>query len=203
MSNRGTVIGLPVRRPIVEHLPSIYQDGMFLRAFTSGLDDVLAPVVAVLDCLHAYIDPHLAPADFVEWLGGWVGTSLDEDWTLERQRQFLANAVSVYASRGTPHGLEDELELYTGGTSTVDDPGGVWTSSLPTDQETRRARHRDDRTVRVTVDVTDGSAVNWPALQVMVRAAVPAHLPVEIELRETADAAPKRRGRTRQENGPA
>ena len=79
----------------------------------------------------------------------------------------------------------------------------MWTSSLPTDHATRQERQTDDRTVRVTVDVTDGGAVNWPALEAMVRAAVPAHLPVEIELRETAAAAPKRRGRPKQENGPA
>jgi phage tail-like protein len=198
--SRGTVIGLPVNRPIVEQLPSIYQDGLFLRGFTAGLDEVLAPAISVLDCLHAYIDPALAPADFVEWLGGWVGTSLDEDWTLDRRRLFLAHAVAVYAARGTRHGLEDELELYTGGTSTVEDPGRVWTSSVPTDQNARAERHTEDRTVRVFVDVADGTAVNWPALQAMVRAAVPAHLPVEIELRETASAAPKRRGRTKREN---
>ena len=201
--SRGTVIGLPVSRPIADHLPSIYHDAMFVREFTRGLDEVLAPVISVLDCLDAYIDPMLAPADFVEWLGGWVGTKLDEDWPLERRRLFLANAVAVYAARGTCHGLEDELELYTGGTSTVDDPGRVWTSSLPTDRAARQERHTEDRTVRVTVDVTDGAAVNWPALQMMVRSAVPAHLPVEVELRETAAAGPKRRGRTKQRDGEA
>lgn len=201
--SRGTATGLPVTRPIIEHLPSIYQDGMFLTGFTAGLDEVLAPAIAVLDCLHAYIDPALAPADFVEWLGSWVGTSLDEDWPLARRRQFLANAVAVYAARGTLHGLEDELELYTGGTATVTDPGRVWTSSLPTMDEGRQERHTADRTVRVTVDVPDGAAVNWPALQVMVRDAVPAHLPVEVELRESQSATPKRRGRSKQEGEPA
>lgn len=199
MSERGTITGLPVNQPIIQQLPSIYQDGMFLRAFTSGLDEVLAPAVAVLDCLHSYIDPALAPADFVEWLGGWVGTTLDEDWPLDRRRQFIAHAASVYAARGTRHGLIDELELYTGGGVAVDDPGKVWTSSLPTDRAGREERHTADRTVRVTVDVPDGGAVNWPALQVMVRDAVPAHLPVEIELRETPTAKPTRRRNIKQE----
>ncbi len=45
-------------------------------------------------------------------------------------------------------------------------------------------RRNDDRTVRVVVDVPDSTTVNWAALRVMVRDAVPAHLPVEIELRE-------------------
>ena len=45
----------------------------------------------------------------------------------------------------------------------------------------------------MTVDVTNATDVNWPALQVLIRDAVPAHLPVEIELRETS--TPKRRGK--------
>ena len=45
-SQRGTAAGLPVVQPIVTQLPGIYQDGMFIRGFTGGLDEVLAPVVA-------------------------------------------------------------------------------------------------------------------------------------------------------------
>jgi phage tail-like protein len=182
--SRGTVTGLPVAQPIIDQLPSIYQDGPFLRSFTGGLDVVLAPAIAVLDCIDAYVDPALAPADFVRWLGGWVGTTLDEDWTLERRRRFVARAAELYAKRGTLAGLRDEIELYTGGRVHVDDPGRVATSTLPRADADRRT---GDRTVRVTVDVADATAVNWPALQELVREAVPAHLPVEIELRETGE----------------
>jgi phage tail-like protein len=183
--SRGTVTDLPITRPIIRELPSIYQDGMFLREFTGGLDQVIAPAASVLDCLHAYIDPSVAPADFVAWLGEWVGVTLQEDWTLERQREFVARAAELFARRGTIHGLRDEIELYSGGSADVSDPGGVWTSGVPTDPSDRAGRRSADRTVRVTVDVDDAGSVNWPALQELIRDAVPAHLPVEIELRET------------------
>lgn len=183
-SQRGTAPGLPVAQPIVNQLPGIYQDGMFIRAFTGGLDEVLAPVVATLDCLHAYVDPMVAPADFVSWLGGWVGVALEEDWPLERRRRFVAAAADLYARRGTSHALADEVAIYTGGVATVADSGGVFTSLAPTSAEARAARRQADRAVRVTVDVPTGTSINWAGLQELIRDAAPAHLPVGIELRE-------------------
>ena len=188
-SQRGTVAGLPVSRPIVSQLPGIYQDSMFLRAFTGGLDEVLAPAVITLDCLHAYVDPLLAPADFVGWLAGWVGTALEEDWPLDRRRRFVAAAADLYARRGTEHALADEVAIYSGGAVQVADPGAVHTSRTPTTDEQRRHRRRSDRTVHVVVDVPAVTGVNWAGLQALIRDAVPAHLPVDIELREK-DGAP-------------
>lgn len=182
--SRGTTAGLPVTRPLIRELPSIYQDGLFLGQFTAGLDAVLAPAMVTLDSLAAYVDPSVAPDDFVAWMGRWVGARLEEDWTLERRRTFVARAVEIFAIRGTVRGLVEELELYCDGEVDVRDPGAVWTSQAPTTEAERERRRNDDRTVGVTVDVPDSSAVNWAALREMVRDGVPAHLPVEIELRE-------------------
>lgn len=199
---RRTATGLPTQQPIIRVMPSIYQDGGFLEQFTGGLDAVLAPIYASLDCLSAYVDPSVAPPDFLEWLGTWVGLQLEEDWTLDRRRHLVANAAELFAERGTVAGLEAEIELYTGGTATITEPGGVWASALPTDAATRLARGSSDRTVNVTVDVPNAATVNWPALQALIRDAVPAHLAVEIELRETSAAAP-RRGKARPKTPPA
>ena len=91
--------------PIASLLPGIYQDDVFTSQFTGGLDDVLAPVFATLDCLDTYVDPWLAPEDFLEWLAGWVGVVIDEGWPLERSRAFIANIVELYRWRGTIRGL--------------------------------------------------------------------------------------------------
>ncbi len=201
--SRGSVLGLPVAQPIIDQLPAIYQTGLFLTEFTGGLDQVWAPTVTTLDCLHAYLDPSVAPPDFISWLGGWVGLTLDEDWSLERRRVLVSTATELFAKRGTAVGLREEIELYTGGSVSVDDPGAVWTSRFPTDSEQRTERRSTDRTVRVTVDVPDSATVNWPALQVLIRDAVPAHLPVEIELREVAAATETpRRPKNKQKNEP-
>lgn len=179
---------VPVTRPIIDTLPAIYREGHFLRGFAGGLDDVWSSVYATLDCLHAYVDPAIGPDDFLAWLGTWVGTEIDEDWSVGRSRTFIACAADLYARRGTAGGLSDEISLYTGGRVRIDDPGSVTTSRLPGGRNEPAASDRD-RTVRVVVDVADAATVNWSALQAVVRGAVPAHLPVEIELRETGELA--------------
>src|SRR4029078_7442547 len=65
---RGTIPGALSPVPIAGLLPGIYQDDLFTQQFTGGLDDVLAPVFTTLDCLDTYVDPWLAPEDFLEWL---------------------------------------------------------------------------------------------------------------------------------------
>jgi phage tail-like protein len=180
---RGLASGIPIEHPIASALPSIYQGEMFIEQFTAGLDAVIAPTIASLDCLDAYIEPDVCPTDFLEWLGDWVGLRLEEDWSIDRRRRVVAAASDMFAKRCTIAGLRREIELYTDGVVHVDDPGATHTSAVP--GSSFSAGHRStDRTVRVTVDVPDGESVNWAGLQELIRHAVPAHLPVEIELRE-------------------
>ena len=58
----------------------MYQDDSFALGFTAALDEVLAPVFNSLDNLDSYLDPELSPEDFLDWLAGWLGLVLDEDW---------------------------------------------------------------------------------------------------------------------------
>ncbi|MGZ4674821.1 MAG: phage tail protein, partial [Ilumatobacteraceae bacterium] len=88
---RGSIDGMRSPVPIASLLPGIYHSDEFTNQFTGGFDDVLAPVSATLDCLDAYVDPWLAPEDFLEWLAGWVGVVIDEGWPIERSRAFIAN----------------------------------------------------------------------------------------------------------------
>lgn len=54
-----------------------------------------------------------APAEFLDWLSGWVALSLRADIDEERQRVVIANAVRLYRLRGTKAGLEEIVSLYT------------------------------------------------------------------------------------------
>ncbi|MBP0002095.1 MAG: hypothetical protein J7641_24395 [Cyanobacteria bacterium SID2] len=51
---------------------------------------------------------------FLEWLAGWVALSLQENWTPEEKRRFIAEIVPSYRKRGTKAGLESVLTAYTG-----------------------------------------------------------------------------------------
>lgn len=175
---RGTVPGLPTPHPIGQQLPAILQEDAFAMRWTAGLDDVLAPVVSVLDCLDAYVDPALSPTDFAHWLAGWVGAELDETWSPRQQRRSIAAAVSLHRARGTVAGLRAQLELATSGSVEISDGGGVtWAVTplaAPTDAEPPH--------LRVTVTVAEPDSVRLAALDSLVAAAKPAYLPHTIEV---------------------
>lgn len=130
--SRGTVPGLASPYRIAQFLPAVYQeDDPFITRFTSGLDEVLAPVMSTLDCIEAYLDPLLAPEDFLDWLGSWVGAVTDERTPLPLRRMAVARAAALHRNRGTLAGLCDLVELLTGGRVEVSDSGGTAWSATP------------------------------------------------------------------------
>ncbi|MGW9250180.1 phage tail protein [Streptomyces badius] len=122
---RAAVPGLPSRYPIGELLPALYADDDLAQRFTAGLDTVLAPVLSTLDNLPAYVDPALAPADFLPWLASWVGVEADPAWPVELRRAVVARAVELHRWRGTRRGLVERLRLVCGVHAEVRDGGGA------------------------------------------------------------------------------
>lgn len=175
---RGTVPGLPTPHPLRELLPAFLQEDEFAVRWVAGFDDALAPVVATLDCLDAYVDPRLAPDDFPAWLAGWVGALHDESWPAERRRRAVAEAVTLHRSRGTVAGLRAQLELATGGAVEVHGAGEVRWSRDP------GAPAPDEPPgLRVVIHLPDGdAAISEAAAHAIVEAAKPAHLPHTVEV---------------------
>ena len=178
---RSEVPGLATPYPLAAMVPSFMQEDGFLTRLTAGLDDVLAPAISVLDCLDAYVDPLLAPADFVDWLADWVGAPLDEHWDDDVRRRSVLAAVSLHRLRGTVHGLRAVVELATGGDVEIVDPGAVTWSQTPTGEDTSVASGSVDAlVVRVVVDDPDRMRVR--ALDELVASCKPAHIPHSIEV---------------------
>lgn len=175
---RGAVTGLDTPYPLRTLLPAILQEDSFTQRLADGVDEVLAPVISTLDCLEAYLNPLLAPADFLEWMATWFSEVLDENWPAERRRRFVAAAVETFRIRGTVAGLRRELELSSGGRVEISDSGGVGWSLKP------EAALPGEDVPRVAVRVVTGdvSAVNRAALEVLIRAAKPAHVVHTLEV---------------------
>ncbi|MGI8665880.1 MAG: phage tail protein [Jatrophihabitans sp.] len=176
---RGTVAGLATPHPLWDYLPSILQDDGFATGLVAGLDEVLAPAVAVLDCLDAYLDPQLAPADFARWVGSWSGLDWEDGWPLAQLRVAIAAMADCHAERGTVRGLTRLLELLTGGVVEIVETGGVgWSRTpdgeLPGEEVPRVA-------LRVTVPAA-GWFLNQRALDEIVAAEKPAHVQHQVEL---------------------
>jgi len=175
---RGLVRTLISPHPLVDALPALFQEDGFTQRFMSAFDAALAPIFVTLDNLPAYLDPWLAPEDFLEWLGSWFGLALDEGWSVERRRAVLANAFDFYRMRGTAKGLKAQVEIFTGGTAEIIDTGGVTIST--TAGEALPGSPNFAVMVRVSID--DPSTINAAALDGLVAAAKPAHVTHKVEV---------------------
>jgi phage tail-like protein len=175
---RGTPPGLASPQPIGEHLPGLFRDDDFTQRFTSAFDEVLAGAIQVLDCFPAYLDPALAPEDFLEWIGSWVGATPDETWPLERRRAFVASATELFRMRGTAAGLAAHVAIFTGGEVEIAEPGAAgWSRDAGA---TFPAGSSPDLLIRVRVK--DPKAVSTARLEALVGASKPAHVPHRIEI---------------------
>jgi phage tail-like protein len=175
---RGLVRTLVSPHPLGEALPALFQEDGFTQRFMSAFDTALAPIFATLDNFPAYLDPWLAPADFLEWLGSWFGLALDDGWSLERRRAVLTHAFEFYRMRGTARGLKAQVETLTGGTAEISDTGGVATST--TAGEALPGSPNFALMVRVVVD--DPSSINATRLDALVAAAKPAHVTHKVQV---------------------
>ena len=178
---RGRLSGLVNPHPMTDGLPAMFRENDFAVRFVDGLDDVMAPIMQVMDNIPAYLDPALAPPDFVEWLASWVGLVLDRNWPLERRRALLARAMELYKWRGTLQGLTEHVELYTGVTPEVEDSGAVTWGVAP--DSPLPGSNEPTITVRVRVDGDD--VVDESRLDRLVAAAKPAHVRHRVEVVRT------------------
>jgi phage tail-like protein len=107
-------------------LPSLYQDGDFGMRFVGALEELLDPIVAVLDGLPKHFDPNHAPRDILELMSAWLGVDLDESQPIAVQRDTIRRAAELGRRRGTKGGLELALSLaFPGVPLRVEDEGGV------------------------------------------------------------------------------
>jgi len=177
---RGTVPGLGTPYPIGSLMPAVYQEDPAAMRWTAGLDEVLAPAISTLDCIGAYVDPLLAPDDFIAWLADWFGTVLDENWPVRRRRAAVAQSVVLFRQAGTVAGLRALVELVTDGEVEIADSGGVTWSQRPNTPPPGR----EEAAVEVRVSARPGSPLDLKAIDELVAAAKPAHVAHRVEVTE-------------------
>lgn len=173
---RAAVPGLANPYPMLRYLPEVFHTDQVTAQWTAALDDVLAPMVSTIDCVHGYLDPLLAPEDFVRWLAGWFGVLLDESWPVSAQRAVIADAVELYRLRGTMAGLRRHLDVVVDGTVSIEESGGTSVSVRPRPEPPANLRHWVHVTVRPRLPISS------EAVEAVIRAAKPVHVTHTLEV---------------------
>jgi phage tail-like protein len=184
---RGAVPDLGTPHPFGRRLPAIYATDELAGRLLAAFDEVLAPVHSTLDNLAAYLDPRLAPADFVDWLAGWVAAETAPGWTLRQRREAVANAVALHRIRGTAPGLAEQVRTVFGVSPEITESGGTAWSSTPGGPLPGTAAPA----LTVTVRVPDPDLVPLPRLRALVEANRPAHVPCTVRIVVEGDGAPE------------
>jgi phage tail-like protein len=169
---RGAIAGLPTPHALADTLPTMLRDDPTARALCSGLDEVLAPVLATLDSFPAYLDLATTPPDVIPWLGQWLGIAVDAAGDLAQSRALLAHAAELQTQGGTAAGIAGAVEAAYGVSVDVQESGAAsWSTSpggaLP--GEPRAA-------LVVTLHPSAGQAVDTDRIDALVARLKPAHV---------------------------
>lgn len=143
----------------------------------TAFDQVLAPVVALLDDLDAYLDLRYAPDDCVLWMGSWLSSLVDVGWPADRVRARAGDLAAALVGRGTMSGLTAGVRACTGHDPVVRDTGGVAWSVRPGPQLPGRPGFSLE--VEAIVDAADGDAVHT-LVHAVVEDLRPAHVPARV-----------------------
>jgi phage tail-like protein len=185
--SRGHLPGLASPHPLGERVPALYLEDRFALGLLEALDEVLAPVLGCLDNLDAYLDPDLAPEDFLQWLGGWLGLVLDDSWPLEKRRASVREATALHRVRGTSVGLAAYVWLLTGAHVEIIESGATAYSTMP--DAALPGSPAFELVVRLRLP-EGASGVEVARLDALIAAAKPAHVVHRLELVDTATRAP-------------
>ena len=165
------------------YLPAIFSDDEFVGRFLNIFESIVTPIEGVIEQIHLYFDPKLAPARLLPWLASWVDLVLDESWPLEKRRELISSAVELYRLRATRRGLSEYLRIYTGVQPEITEHfGGMrlgqqsrlgWTTILGDGQ---------DHCFTVTLRLDDPSAVDLQRVRAIIEAEKPAHVAYTLKI---------------------
>jgi phage tail-like protein len=145
----------------LRHLPEIFRAprpdgsapflGEFLKIFEAllaGREDAhdigIEGVEDVIDRFPEAIDAALAPVDrplpalgealtseLLDYLASWAALALDQNWNLEKKREWTRRIIPLYQRRGTRGGLQDYLNTFVGDNVGVSEPPGGFILAMP------------------------------------------------------------------------
>lgn len=103
----------------LNYLPALYERDGFMGRFLMLFESFWGPINQQADSIEHYFDPGLMPIEMVHWFAARFDLAIEDDWPPESKRRLLASAIRLFRRRGTRAGLQEMLEIYSGGKVTI------------------------------------------------------------------------------------
>jgi phage tail-like protein len=92
-----------------EYLPAVYRENAapasFLERFLANTEGLMTELEGRIAAAQMLFDERTTPAEYLQWLAGWLGITLDGSFGEDKRRLFLAHAPQIFRERGTRQGL--------------------------------------------------------------------------------------------------
>ncbi len=98
----------------LRYMPALYESDELMGRFLMLFESFWGPIDGHSEQIWPSFDPGTTPADLLPWLATWLDLALNERWPEAKRRKLLQAAIRLYRQRGTHHGLQEYLEIYTG-----------------------------------------------------------------------------------------
>ncbi len=98
-----------------QYLPAVYRDDpvstFFLERYLANVEGFYTALEGKIVQLQALFDCRTTPAQYLDWLAGWVGIALDLGWSDRTRRLVLSHAPQMFRERGTRAGMIRSVRL--------------------------------------------------------------------------------------------
>lgn len=99
------------------YLPAAYgydhSSADFLDRFLANFEGIFTTLEDRIAAIQWVFDVDATQAEYLEWLAGWLGATLDPAWEESRRRLFLRHALTIFGQRGTLPGVIRTVRLAT------------------------------------------------------------------------------------------
>jgi phage tail-like protein len=131
---------------LLQYLPAVYGDDPFIGRFLLIFESLFAPLEWIVDNFDFYLDPKVAPPEWLQWFGHWADILVPGAIPVERQRAIALELGPLFLSRGTRKSLSRHLELAFGVKPIIeepDDPPATFTVTLALGKDGDTDTNRD------------------------------------------------------------